>query len=70
MRCCGTRSGFTFFDFLTASDELTDGFRVVSHLADFWGGSHVDHLLVRTLIPRDKPVAADAVRAVRRGQLA
>jgi NADH:ubiquinone oxidoreductase subunit C len=48
--------GLTFFDFLTASDELTDGFRVVSHLADFWGGSHVDHLLVRTLIPRDKPV--------------
>ena len=50
--------GFTFFDFLSASDELTDGFRVVSHLADFWGGSHVEHVLVRTLIPRDKPVLA------------
>jgi NADH:ubiquinone oxidoreductase subunit C len=50
--------GFTFFDFLSASDELTDGFRVVSHLADFWGGSHVDHLLVRTLIPRDQPTLA------------
>jgi NADH:ubiquinone oxidoreductase subunit C len=48
--------GLTFFDFLTASDELTDGFRVVSHLADFWGGSHVEHVLVRTLVPRDKPV--------------
>jgi NADH:ubiquinone oxidoreductase subunit C len=48
--------GLTFFDFLTASDELTDGFRVVTHLADFWGGAHVEHLLVRTLIPRDKPV--------------
>ncbi|MFI5730307.1 NADH-quinone oxidoreductase subunit C [Kribbella sp. NPDC051587] len=47
--------GFTFFDFLSASDELTDGFRVVTHLADFWGGAHVDHVLVRTLIPRDKP---------------
>ncbi|MEV6285484.1 NADH-quinone oxidoreductase subunit C [Kribbella sp. NPDC051770] len=45
--------GLTFFDFLTASDELTDGFRVVTHLADFWGGAHVDHLLVRTLVPRD-----------------
>jgi NADH-quinone oxidoreductase subunit C len=44
--------GLIFFDFLTASDELTDGFRVVTHLADFWGGAHVDHLLVRTLIPR------------------
>lgn len=50
--------GFTFFDFLSASDELTDGFRVVSHLADFWGGSHVDHVIVRTLIPRDNPVLA------------
>jgi NADH:ubiquinone oxidoreductase subunit C len=50
--------GLTFFDFLTASDELADGFRVVSHLADFWGGSHVEHLLVRTLVPRDKPVLA------------
>jgi len=44
--------GLTFFDFLTASDELNDGFRVVTHLADFWGGSHVEHLMVRTLIPR------------------
>ncbi|MEV0286587.1 MULTISPECIES: NADH-quinone oxidoreductase subunit C [unclassified Kribbella] len=50
--------GLTFFDFLTASDELTDGFRVVSHLADFWGGSHVEHVLVRTLIPRDQPTLA------------
>ncbi|TDD42958.1 NADH-quinone oxidoreductase subunit C, partial [Kribbella antibiotica] len=50
--------GLTFFDFLSASDELTDGFRVVTHLADFWGGAHVDHLLVRTLIPRDKPELA------------
>ncbi|GAA1664633.1 hypothetical protein GCM10009745_03010 [Kribbella yunnanensis] len=47
--------GFTFFDFLSASDELTDGFRIVTHLADFWGGAHVDHVLVRTLIPRDNP---------------
>jgi NADH-quinone oxidoreductase subunit C len=47
--------GLSFFDFLTASDELTDGFRIVSHLADFWGGSHVEHLLVRTLVPRATP---------------
>src|SRR3954468_7840499 len=47
--------GFTFFDFLSASDELTDGFRVVTHLAAFWGGPPVDHVLVRTLIPRDNP---------------
>ncbi|MET9313715.1 NADH-quinone oxidoreductase subunit C [Kribbella sp. NPDC003505] len=48
--------GLTFFDFLSASDELKDGFRVVTHLADFWGGSHVDHVLVRTLVPRDNAV--------------
>lgn len=47
--------GLTFFDFLTASDELTDGFRIVTHLADFWGGAHVEHLLVRTLVPRATP---------------
>jgi NADH-quinone oxidoreductase subunit C len=50
--------GLTFFDFLTASDELADGFRIVTHLADFWGGAHVDHLIVRTLIPRAKPSLA------------
>ncbi|ADB35249.1 NADH dehydrogenase (ubiquinone) 30 kDa subunit [Kribbella flavida DSM 17836] len=47
--------GMTFFDFLSASDELTDGFRVVTHLADFWGGAHVEHVLVRTLVPRANP---------------
>jgi NADH:ubiquinone oxidoreductase subunit C len=50
--------GLIFFDFLSASDELTDGFRVVTHLADFWGGSHVDHLIVRTLIARATPQLA------------
>ncbi|WP_112249034.1 NADH-quinone oxidoreductase subunit C [Kribbella monticola] len=50
--------GLTFFDFLTASDELGDGFRVVTHLADFWGGSHVEHVMVRTLIPRATPQLA------------
>ncbi|WP_020388220.1 NADH-quinone oxidoreductase subunit C [Kribbella catacumbae] len=50
--------GLTFFDFLTASDELADGFRVVTHLADFWGGAHVEHLIVRTLIPRAEPSLA------------
>jgi NADH-quinone oxidoreductase subunit C len=47
--------GLVFFDFLSASDELTDGFRVVTHLADFWGGAHVEHVLVRTLVPRAAP---------------
>jgi NADH-quinone oxidoreductase subunit C len=47
--------GLSFFDFLTASDELADGFRIVTHLADFWGGSHVEHLMIRTLVPRATP---------------
>ncbi|GAA1606695.1 hypothetical protein GCM10009789_71250 [Kribbella sancticallisti] len=50
--------GLTFFDFLTASDELNDGFRVVTHLADFWGGAHVEHVIIRTLIPRATPQLA------------
>lgn len=44
--------GCTFFDWLSAVDELTDGFRVVCHLADHRVGG-VDHLLIRTLVPRD-----------------
>jgi NADH:ubiquinone oxidoreductase subunit C len=44
----------SFFDFLTAVDELTDGFRVVCHLADHRPGA-VEHLVIRTLLPRDAP---------------
>ena len=42
----------TFFDWLSAVDELTDGFRVVCHLADHRVGG-VDHLIIRALVPRD-----------------
>jgi NADH-quinone oxidoreductase subunit C len=49
----------TFFDWLSAVDELTDGFRVVCHLADHRPGG-VEHLLLRTLVPRDDPVLASA----------
>ena len=53
----------TFFDWLSAVDELEDGFRVVCHLAarpeprrsDHRAGG-LEHLLVRTLVPREKPV--------------
>jgi NADH-quinone oxidoreductase subunit C len=47
----------TFFDWLSAVDELTDGFRVVCHLADHRAGG-VEHLVLRTLVPRDAPVVA------------
>jgi NADH-quinone oxidoreductase subunit C len=42
----------TFFDFLTAVDELEDGFRVVCHVAAHRPRG-VDHLVVRTLVPRE-----------------
>ncbi|RYU14858.1 NADH-quinone oxidoreductase subunit C [Nocardioides iriomotensis] len=44
-----------FFDFLTAVDELDEGFRVVCHVADHHapGAGGVRHVLVRTLVPRD-----------------
>ncbi|MGN6130359.1 MAG: NADH-quinone oxidoreductase subunit C, partial [Nocardioidaceae bacterium] len=43
-----------FFDWLSAVDELTDGFRVVCHLADHRRDG-VEHLVVRTLLPREAP---------------
>ena len=45
----------TFFDWLSAVDELTDGFRVVCHVAGHRVGG-VQHVLVRTLVPRDRAV--------------
>jgi NADH:ubiquinone oxidoreductase subunit C len=49
--------GCMFFDFLSAVDEIDDGFRIVCHLATHRPGS-VDHLVVRTLVPRAEPVVA------------
>jgi NADH-quinone oxidoreductase subunit C len=46
--------GCTFFDFLTAVDELDDGFWVVAHVARPAVG-RVDSVLVRTLVGRDSP---------------
>jgi NADH:ubiquinone oxidoreductase subunit C len=49
--------GCTFFDWLSAVDETDAGFRIVCHLAAHRPGS-VDHLVVRTLVPRAEPVVA------------
>jgi NADH:ubiquinone oxidoreductase subunit C len=46
--------GMIFFDFLSASDELADGFRVVSHVAAFGPPGLVEHLMLRTLVPRSE----------------
>lgn len=50
----------TFFDFLSAVDELTDGFRIVCHLADHHP-TGVEHLVLRTLVARDEPVVPSVV---------
>ncbi len=51
----------SFFDFLTAVDELDDGFRLVCHLGDRRQRG-VDHLIVRTLVPRDAAVLPSAAK--------
>jgi len=51
--------GCTFFDWLSAVDELAEGFAVVCHLAAL--GHGVRHLLVRTTLPRAEPVLPSAV---------
>jgi NADH-quinone oxidoreductase subunit C len=47
-----------FFDWLSAVDELDDGFRVVCHL---WSVTHRHGLLLRTLLPRSSPSLASIV---------
>jgi NADH-quinone oxidoreductase subunit C len=52
-----SESGATFFDFLTAYDELQDGFAVVAHVST---PDAADHVLLRTRVPRRDPVLASA----------
>jgi NADH-quinone oxidoreductase subunit C len=56
------RVGLAFFDWLSAVDELADGFSVVCHLAD--PQTHA-HLLVRTRVPVDAPVLPTATGVFR-----
>jgi NADH-quinone oxidoreductase subunit C len=51
--------GCTFFDWLSAVDELDEGFRLVCHVAAHRPGA-VRHLLVRTLLAREAPTVATA----------
>jgi NADH-quinone oxidoreductase subunit C len=52
--------GCTFFDWLSAVDELAEGFAVVCHLVRHRSGD-VQHLLVRTTLPREAPSLPSAV---------
>ncbi|HWH01859.1 MAG TPA: NADH-quinone oxidoreductase subunit C [Pilimelia sp.] len=47
-----------FFDWLSAVDELAEGFAVVAHL---WSTRHRHGLLLRTRVPRDAPSVASLV---------
>ncbi|MDO9379251.1 MAG: NADH-quinone oxidoreductase subunit C, partial [Nocardioidaceae bacterium] len=49
------RAGLSFFDWLSAVDELDDGFTVVCHVARLGGPGALRHLLVSTTVPRDAP---------------
>lgn len=50
--------GCDFFDWLSAVDEMDDGFRVVAHL---WSTAARHGVLVRTLVSRDTPVVPSVV---------
>ncbi|MDH6111097.1 NADH-quinone oxidoreductase subunit C [Kitasatospora sp. MAP12-15] len=45
--------GLGYFDWLSAVDELGEGFSVAVHLAAAGDGSAVRHLLLRTRVPRE-----------------
>lgn len=47
-----------FFDWLSAVDELDNGFDVVAHL---WSTRHRHGVLVRTRLPRETPAVASVV---------
>jgi NADH-quinone oxidoreductase subunit C len=55
-------AGCDFFDWLTAVDELDQGFAVVVHLYSIESGQH---MLVRTLVPREDPVLPTATDVFR-----
>lgn len=59
VRALRDECGATYLDWLSAVDELTDGFRVVVHLARL--GTPVEHVLVRTRVPRAEAVLESLV---------
>jgi NADH-quinone oxidoreductase subunit C len=50
--------GCDFFDWLSAVDELDEGFSVVAHL---WSSRRKHGLLIRAKVPRDNPVVESVV---------
>ncbi|MGA8117200.1 MAG: NADH-quinone oxidoreductase subunit C [Actinocatenispora sp.] len=58
VRAARTDLGCDFFDWLSAVDELADGFRIVAHV---WSVSERYGLLLRTLVPLAEPRVASIV---------
>jgi NADH-quinone oxidoreductase subunit C len=50
--------GMDFFDWLSAVDELDQGFSIVAHL---WSTTHRHGVLIRTRVPRDAPALPSIV---------
>lgn len=65
LRTAKEQVGCNFFDFLTAVDELDDGFCVVAHVARPARG-RVDSVIVRTRVPNEA-ASVDCVCAVYAG---
>ncbi|MFC5905607.1 NADH-quinone oxidoreductase subunit C, partial [Streptacidiphilus monticola] len=63
LTACRDGLGLRFFDWLSAVDELADGFSVAAHLAAVGGGPGVPvlRLLLRTRVPRDAASLPSAV---------
>ena len=62
LRVARGEAGCTFFDWLSAVDELDEGFSVVTHL---WSVEQRHHVQLRTRVPRENPVLASAVEVFR-----
>jgi NADH-quinone oxidoreductase subunit C len=62
LRLARDRLGLDYFDWLSAVDELDDGFTIVVHL---WSLTARSHLLLRTRVPRSSPRLPSAVSVFR-----
>jgi NADH-quinone oxidoreductase subunit C len=62
LRLARDELGFEYFDWLSAVDELDEGFSIVVHL---WSPSARSHLLLRTRVPRSSPRLPSAVPVFR-----
>lgn len=58
LRAARDALGCDFFDWLSATDELEQGFTVIAHV---WSTTHRYGVLIRTRVPRDEPAVESVV---------